>query len=48
MGNSTYMRDTIVRDLPARLSGQPDYLQTTDGIYATFYMPVFSAGSESG
>ncbi|HET6485345.1 MAG TPA: HAMP domain-containing sensor histidine kinase, partial [Spirochaetia bacterium] len=41
-------RDTIPRDLPGRLSGRPDYLQTTDGIYATFYMPVFRAGDEIG
>jgi len=42
VGNSTY----IERAVPvARPSGQPGYLQTSDGIYATFTMPVFHAQS---
>jgi signal transduction histidine kinase len=38
VGNSTYIRNSIPRGQP---SGRPEYLQTSDGIYATFTMPVF-------
>ncbi len=42
VGNSTHISSTIPRDYP---SGQPEYFQTSDGIYATFSMPVFRAES---
>jgi signal transduction histidine kinase len=42
VGNSTYIRNSIPRSKP---SGQPEYLQTSDGIYATFTMPVFHSVS---
>src|SRR4030042_1342002 len=42
VGNSTYIRNSIPRSQP---SGQPEYLQTSDGIYATFTMPVFHSVS---
>jgi signal transduction histidine kinase len=48
VGNSTYIHSTVTHDTPSRLSGQPEYLQTSDGIYATFYIPVFRSGSEIG
>jgi len=48
VGNSTYIRDSIPRETPGRLMGQPEYLQTSDGIYATFFMPVFRNGEEVG
>ncbi len=48
VGNSTYIRDSVPHELPGRLAGQPEYTQTSDGIYATFYMPVFRAGEEIG
>jgi signal transduction histidine kinase len=48
VGNSTYIRDTIPHETPGRLMGQPEYTQTSDGIYATFYMPVFRNGQEIG
>jgi signal transduction histidine kinase len=43
VGNSTYIKNAIPRSKP---SGQPEYIQTSDGIYATFSMPVFH--SEKG
>ncbi|HVP19881.1 MAG TPA: HAMP domain-containing protein, partial [Spirochaetia bacterium] len=48
VGNSTYMHDSVPRGMIARLAGQPEYAQTSDGIYATFYMPVFRNGQEIG
>lgn len=48
VGNSTYIRDSIPHETPGRLVGQPEYTQTSDGIYATFYMPVFRNGQEIG
>jgi len=48
VGNSTYIRDSIPHELPGRLVGQPEYTQTSDGIYATFFMPVFRDGNEIG
>ncbi len=48
VGNSTYIPDIVDRDQLGRLSGQPDYLQISDGIYATFYIPVFYEGREIG
>jgi signal transduction histidine kinase len=50
VGNSTYIPETVSHDLPSHLKGQPDYQQTSDGIYATFYMPVFRSdtGTEIG
>ena len=48
VGNSTYIRDSLPHGLPAQMAGQPEYTQTSDGIYATFYMPVFRDGEEIG
>ena len=48
VGNSTYIPESVNRELVARLSGKPDYAQTSDGIYATLYMPVFYNGQEIG
>jgi len=48
VGNSTYIRASIPHETPGRLVGQPEYTQTSDGIYATFYMPVFRDGQEIG
>jgi len=48
VGNSTYISDSVPHDRPALLAGQPEYAQTSDGIYATFYMPVFRDGKEIG
>ena len=48
VGNSTYVRDSVPHETPGRLAGQPEYTQTSDGIYATFYMPVFRDGAEIG
>jgi signal transduction histidine kinase len=48
VGNSTYIRDSVPRDRPGLLVGQPEYAQTPDGFYATFYMPVFRDGEEIG
>jgi len=48
VGNSTYIRDSIPRETPPRFAGQPEYTQTSDGIYATFFMPVFRDGAEIG
>ena len=45
VGNSTYIHDSVPQDTPSRLAGQPEYAQTSDGIYATFYMPVFRDGA---
>ncbi len=42
VGNSTYVESSIPRSRP---SGRPAYLQTSDGIYATFTMPVFHTAS---
>jgi signal transduction histidine kinase len=47
VGNSTYVRGTVSRDPPADPT-DPEYLQTSDGIYATFRMPVFRSGREIG
>ena len=47
-GNSTYINASVPRQVPARLAGQPEYAQTSDGIYATFYMPVFHDREEIG
>jgi signal transduction histidine kinase len=48
VGNSTYIHVSLPRDTPGRLAGQPEYAQTSDGIYATFYIPVFRGGQEIG
>ena len=48
VGNSTYIHDSVPRDTPGRLVGQPEYVQNSDGLYATFYMPVFRNGREIG
>ncbi len=48
VGNSTYIHDSVPFDAPGRLMGQPEYAQTSDGIYATFYMPVFYNGEGIG
>ncbi|HYW84951.1 MAG TPA: hypothetical protein VFB30_16940, partial [Spirochaetia bacterium] len=48
VGNSTYIRDSVPHETPSRLAGQPEYTQTSDGIYATFYMPVFRDNAEIG
>ncbi len=48
VGNSTYIHDSLPRDIIARLAGRTEYAQTSDGIYATFYMPVFRDGEEIG
>ena len=48
VGNSTYISDSVPHGLPASLAGQPEYAQMSDGIYATFYMPVFRNGEEIG
>jgi signal transduction histidine kinase len=38
VGNSSYVRSTIPISRPI---GQPEYFQTSDGIYSMFSMPVF-------
>ena len=48
VGNSTYIHASVPLETPSRLAGQPDYAQTSDGIYATFYMPVFQQGHVIG
>jgi len=48
VGNSTYVRNSVPRETPGRLAGQPEYAQTSDGFYATFYMPVFRDKTEIG
>jgi signal transduction histidine kinase len=48
VGNSTYISDTVPRDVPARRAGQAEYAQMSDGIYATFHTPVFRDGEEIG
>ena len=48
VGNSTYIHVSVPRDAPARLAGQAEYAQTADGIYATFYIPVFRNGEVIG
>ncbi len=48
VGNSTFIHVSVAHDMPGRLAGQPEYAQTSDGIYATFYMPVFRDGREIG
>lgn len=48
VGNSTYIPESVNHDLLSRMSGKPDYVQTSDGIYATLYMPVFLNGQEIG
>lgn len=48
VGNSTYIPERVNRELLMRLVGKPDYVQTSDGIYATLYMPVFFARQEVG
>ena len=48
VGNSTYVRDAIPHAMPALLAGKPEYSQSSDGTYATFYMPVFRSGAEIG
>ena len=48
VGNSTYIHVSLSRDTPGRLAGQAEYAQTSDGIYATFYIPVFRGGEEIG
>ena len=45
VGNSTYIHVSVSHDTPSRLAGQPEYVQTSDGIYATFSMPVFRSGN---
>jgi signal transduction histidine kinase len=48
VGNSTYLRNGIQREAATAQGGQPEYAQTADGFFATFYMPVFRDGSEIG
>jgi signal transduction histidine kinase len=48
VGNSTYIRDSVPRDAIARREGQAEYAQTSDGIYATFSLPVFRDTQEIG
>jgi len=48
VGNSTYIHVSVPHDAPARLAGQAEYAQTSDGIYATFYIPVFRNGEVIG
>jgi len=48
VGNSTYVPPSVPFDFPPRLEGRPQYAQTSDGIYATFYMPVFRPGEQIG
>jgi signal transduction histidine kinase len=48
VGNSTYIHVSVSNDTPSRLAGQAEYAQTSDGIYATFYMPVFRNGELIG
>ena len=48
VGNSTYLRNSIQRETTAAQGGQPEYAQTADGFFATFYMPVYRDGSEIG
>jgi signal transduction histidine kinase len=48
VGNSTYLRNSIQREAATAQGGQPEYAQTADGFFATFYMPVFRDGSEIG
>jgi len=48
VGNSTYIHASVPREAPAQLAGQAEYVQTADGIYATFYIPVFRNGEVIG
>jgi signal transduction histidine kinase len=48
VGNSTYIHASVPLSTPGRLAGRPEYAQTSDGIYATFYMPVFREGEVIG
>jgi signal transduction histidine kinase len=48
VGNSTYLRNSIQREAADAQGGQPEYAQTADGFFATFYMPVYRDGSEIG
>jgi signal transduction histidine kinase len=48
VGNSTYISAIVQRDPTVGLSADPEYLQTSDGIYATFQVPVFRSGREIG
>ncbi|HUJ74285.1 MAG TPA: hypothetical protein VL359_05470, partial [bacterium] len=47
VGNSTYIRDIIPLGTPQQLEG-PEYSQTSDGIYATFYRTVVRGGVSIG
>jgi signal transduction histidine kinase len=42
------LRNSIQREAATAQVGQPEYTQTADGFFATFYMPVFRDGSEIG
>ena len=48
VGNSTYIRSSLDRETTNALLGRPEYAQTSDGFYATFYMPVFRDNAEIG
>ena len=48
VGNSTYIPEIISGSSISNLTGSPSYLQKSDGIYATLYMPVFFDGREIG
>jgi two-component system NtrC family sensor kinase len=48
VGNSTYVRDTIDPDVPARLDGRAEYAQNSDGIYASLYRPLYREGELIG
>ena len=41
VGNSTYIPDVVSRNSIGELTASPRYLQKSDGIYATLYMPVY-------
>jgi signal transduction histidine kinase len=48
VGNSTFVHISVPKEMPGLLAGGPEYTHTSDGNYATFYMPVFRGGSEIG
>jgi len=48
VGNSSYIPEVISRDSNPGATGMPDYLQKSDGIYATLYMPLYFANEQIG
>jgi signal transduction histidine kinase len=48
VGNSTNMPTSVSRETVSQLAGQTEYSQPSDGIYATFYLPVFRDSAEIG